>query len=123
MVAEGSFEVRLTPQQDTDFPAGRMLIDKDYAGGMSGTGKGQMLSKRTEGGAAAYCAVEEFSGTVDGRSGSFTLIHRGQMGAHGQSLEVEILEGSGTSDLAGIVGTMTIVQDDGGHRYKLEFAL
>ena len=51
MSAKGQFEVSLTPQND-EFSAGRMLIDKTYTGDLTGTGIGQMISKRTEAGSA-----------------------------------------------------------------------
>ncbi|NKB87502.1 MAG: DUF3224 family protein [Acidobacteria bacterium] len=123
MNATGTFDVQLTPQEDRDAPAGRMLIDKTYDGDAVGAGRGQMLSKRTEAGTAAYCAVEEFVGALDGREGGFTLVHNGRMSAEAQSLDVLILEGSGTGELAGITGSMRILQDDAGHRYELDYAI
>jgi hypothetical protein len=64
MTVTGTFEVDLKPQADADTPAGRMLIDKTYSGDMTGSGKGQMISKRTESGIAVYYAIEEFSGSM-----------------------------------------------------------
>lgn len=121
MSATGSFEVDLTPQEDIDAPAGRMLLRKTYEGGMSGSAVGQMISKRIDSGTAVYYAVEEFTGTVDGRAGAFTLLHQGRMSAQGQSLKITILEGSGSGELAGISGSMAITQDGTGHRYSLEY--
>ena len=65
--ANGSFDVIMEPQQDSDAPVGRMLIKKQYSGGLSGSGIGQMLSKRTESGTAVYLALEEFEGSLTGR--------------------------------------------------------
>ena len=56
-------------------PAGRMIIHKQYTGNV--VGKGQMISKRTAKGVAAYSAIEEFMGSVDGKKGAFILIHTG----------------------------------------------
>jgi len=123
MSANGTFEVNLTPQEDTEFPVGRMLIKKTYAGDMKGSGTGQMISKRTIAGTAAYYAVEEFSGSVVGKNGGFTLVHSGFMSKDSQSLEVNILEGSGSGELQGISGSMLIVQDANGHSYELTFEL
>jgi len=123
MTATGTFEVNLDPQADADFPAGRMVIDKIYSGDVSGTGKGQMISKRTDGGAAVYYAVEEVSGSVDGKNGAFTLIHKGHMTRESQTLQVEILEGSGTGELEGISGSMAITQDSNSHSYELTYEL
>jgi hypothetical protein len=123
MSANGTFEVDLAPQEDVGSPAGRMLIKKTYLGDMNGSGLGQMISKRTEGGIAVYYAIEEFSGSVKGKSGGFTLVHKGHMSKEFQSLEVTILEGSGSGELQNISGSMLIIQDANGHRYELTFEL
>ena len=123
MTAKGTFEVDLQPQADAESPAGRMVIDKTYSGDMSGSGKGQMISKRTEGGTAVYYAVEEFSGSVNGKNGAFTLVHKGHMTKDSQALDVEILDGSGSGELEGISGSMVITQDSSGHAYELTYKL
>ena len=123
MTAKGTFEVDLQPQADAGSPAGRMVIDKTYSGDLTGTGIGQMISKRTESGAAVYFAVEEFSGSVKGRNGAFTLIHKGYMTKKSQTLDIEILEGSGSGELENISGSMTITQDSNIHTYELVYEL
>ena len=123
MTAKGSFEVNLTPQDDADSPAGRMVIDKVYLGDINGSGVGQMISKRTRSGEAVYFAIEEFSGSIKGRSGAFTLIHKGYMSKESQSLEVVILEGSGTGELETISGSMVIAQAADGHTYEFTYEL
>jgi len=123
MTATGTFEVDLQPQADGDSPAGRMVIDKTYSGDMSGSGKGQMISKRTESGAAVYYAIEEFSGSVKGKNGAFTLLHKGHMSAESQSLDIEILKGSGSGEFENISGSMAITQDSTGHSYELAYEL
>ena len=121
MSASGTFDVKMEPQNDQSAPAGRMRILKEYSGGMVGRGVGQMISKRTEGGAAVYSAIEEFEGTVNGKTGSFTLFHNGYMSSSKQSLDVIIVEGSGSGELKGIQGELSIVQEDGVHNYVLEY--
>ncbi len=123
MIAAGTFEINLQPQADSDFPAGRMTIDKTYSGDLLGSGRGQMISKRTDGGPAVYYAVEEFSGSLNAQTGAFTLLHRGQMTKDSQSLQVDILEGSGSGAFEGISGTMDITQDSNGHTYELAFEI
>lgn len=123
MHAKGTFEVNLTPQVDADSPAGRMVIDKIYLGDINGSGIGQMISKRTESGAAVYYAIEEFSGSVKSKSGAFTLIHKGYMSKESQSLEVVILEDSGSGELENISGSMVIAQGANGHTYELTYEL
>ena len=121
--AVGVFEIELEPQVDEGAPAGRMKIEKQYAGGLVGSGVGQMISKRVDGGAAVYYAIEEFVGSVDGKTGAFTLLHKGYMDAESQSLEVNILSGSGSGELTGISGSMKISQESGGHSYELSYRL
>ena len=123
MSAKGTFEVNLTAQADAASPAGRMVIDKAYLGDIEGSGVGQMISKRTDSGAAVYYAIEEFSGSVKGKKGAFTLIHQGRMSKEAQSLEVVIFEGSGSGGLENITGSMVIVQDANGHTYELTYKL
>ena len=123
MSANGTFEVDLTPQADAGSSAGRMIINKTYHGDMNGSGNGQMISKRTEAGTAVYYAIEEFSGSVMGKSGAFTLVHKGHMNNESQSLDVTILEGSGSGEFENISGSMLIVQDANGHRYELTYEL
>ena len=123
MTAKGTFEVDLRPQADGEAPAGRMVIDKTYSGDLAGSGKGQMISKGTESGTAVYYAIEEFSGSLKGKAGAFTLIHKGHMSKDSQTLDVEILEGSGNGELEEISGSMTITQDSAGHTYELLYAL
>ncbi len=121
MHAKGTFDISLTPRKDPGYPAGRMLIEKTYRGDMTGEGTGQMISKRTENGASVYYAVEEFSGSAQGLSGGFTLVHKGYMSKDSQVLEVTILEGSGSGEFKNATGSMTIEQDGNTHRYELTF--
>jgi len=123
MSAKGKFEVNLELQNDDVAPAGRMLINKSYSGGLEGSGVGQMISKRTENGVAVYYAIEEFTGKVDGKIGSFTLVHKGVMNKDSESLEVLILDGSGAGELESIAGSMIIIQEGGVHAYELKYDL
>jgi hypothetical protein len=123
MIAKGTFDVKLTPQQDEETPAGRMTIYKTFSGEMEGKGKGQMISKRLENGTAVYFAIEEFEGTISGKSCSFTFMHKGAMSKESQSLEITILDGSGSGELETISGSMSVVQDGGAHSYELKYAL
>jgi len=121
--AKGTFEINMTPQQDDEAPAGRFILNKTYHGDVEGTAVGQMISKRIEGGAAVYFAVEEFSGSVSGKSGAFTLTHKGFIDKKSQSLEIEIMAGSGRGELETISGSLTIIQEGGVHAYELTYEL
>ena len=64
-----------------------------------------------------------FSGTLEGREGSFVLSHRGTVSAAGATTAGEIVPWSGSGGLEGLEGTAEIVVEDGVHRLVLEYGL
>ena len=129
--ATGTFTVTIIPEAQGAAPAGglptaRMALAKTFAGGMVGTAVGTMLSAGTPGpdSVAAFVAVDQFHGAVDGRTGGFLLLHRGTMAPGGAGeLSVVIAPGSGTGQLAGIAGSLAIEIVGGQHRYDLAYTL
>jgi hypothetical protein len=120
MHAEGTFEVKLTPQLPEDksegLTLGRMLLDKQFHGELEAVSKGQMLTGMTAvQGSGAYVAIERVTGTLHGRRGSFILHHLGIMVRGAPNLNVIVVPDSGTGELVGISGTMTIIIADGKH--------
>jgi hypothetical protein len=126
--ATGTFDVKVAPLtlDDKTAPAtlGRMSIDKQIHGDLEGTGKGEMLTAATSvKGSAGYVAIEQITGTLKGRKGSFVLQHRGVM-AHGKfELLVTVVPDSGTDELTGLAGTFNIIIADGKHSYDFEYTL
>ncbi|WP_379653989.1 DUF3224 domain-containing protein [Pseudoxanthomonas sp. UC19_8] len=128
--ATGTFEVKLQPQggigpeTDDGNSLSRLSLDKRFSGDLVGTGVGEMLAARAAvPTSASYVAIERVTGTLDGRSGSFVLVHRGVMQGERQQLEVQVSPGSGTGALAGITGTLAIRIENGQHFYDLSYAL
>ena len=124
--ASGTFEVKLSPQDDKseDAKLGRMIIDKQFHGDLDATSKGQMLSAMTDvQGSAGYVAIEKVSGTLQGRQGSFVLQHSATMTRGEPQLSIIVVPDSGTSELAGLAGKMTIKIADGKHFYEFEYTL
>jgi hypothetical protein len=126
--ARGAFEVRLTPQpsdRQPDDPAlGRMWLDKQFRGDLEATSRGQMLTAMTDlKGSAGYVAIERVTGTLHGRAGTFVLQHTGTMTRGAPGLTITVVPDSGTEELAGLSGRMTIIIADGKHSYELEYAL
>jgi hypothetical protein len=120
MTATGTFEVKLNPQADEII--GRMSIDKQFHGDLEATSKGQMLAVQGEvKGSAGYVAMERVTGTLAGRSGSFALQHSGTMNRGVPEQSVTVVPDSGTGELVGISGKMTIRIADGKHFYDLEW--
>jgi hypothetical protein len=102
----------------------RYSIDKEIEGDLVATTKGEMFSAgNPREGAAGYVAIETVTGTLHGRKGSFVLAHLGTMDAAGPRMQVVVVPGSGTGELAGIAGTFRIVQEKGQHSYELDYTL
>lgn len=125
MHATGPFEVKMTPQDDKlNDGVSRFLFDKQFHGDLEGTSKGQMLSTGNPKTSAVYVAIETFTGTLKGKSGSFALHHTGIMNKGAPSLSISVVPDSGTGQLAGISGTMKIIiAADGKHSYDFEYTL
>lgn len=126
--ARGTFDVTLTPQpasSDTlGANVGRLTIGKQFHGGLEGISKGEMLTAMTDvDGSAGYVAIETFSGTLDGRSGTFVLQHSGTMNRGTPLLSIAVVPDSGTGQLEGITGTMTIEIAGEAHSYDFAYTL
>lgn len=126
--ATGPFEVSLKPlPMDTDSESqllGRMSIEKQFRGDLEGSSKGQMLTGGTSiRNSAGYVAIERVTATLKGRKGSFALQHTGIMNRGVPSLVITIIPDSGTDQLEGLKGTMTINIEAGKHSYQLDYTL
>jgi hypothetical protein len=123
--ARGTFDVKTIPQpaDDEGVAIGRLLLDKQFHGDLDATSRGQMLAVRTGvPNSAGYVAMEQVSGTLLGRTGTFALQHTGTMNRGEQELLITVVPDSGTGELAGLTGTMTIVIEGGKHEYDLAFS-
>lgn len=124
----GKFEVSLEPL-DT-YAAGiegsnfnRMSINKRFLGELSATSKGEMLSVMTPViGSAGYVAIEQVSGTLLGKQGTFVLQHYGIMADESDTLILEVVPDSATGELQGLTGKMKIRIENGQHHYDFEFS-
>ncbi|RZJ43148.1 MAG: DUF3224 domain-containing protein [Brevundimonas sp.] len=125
--ATGTFEVAITPVAPADGAAsdipGRMTLAKTFHGGLSGTGEGEMLATMAPGQSGAYVAMERVRGVIDGRDGTFMLVHRGIMDRGAQELLITVVPGSGTGELTGLTGVFHLTIEGGEHRYDLEYTL
>jgi hypothetical protein len=126
--ASGTFEVKLVPQPPDDKAEGsilgRMSIDKQFHGDLEGTAKGQMLTAGTDvKGSAGYVAIERVSGKLHGRSGSFILQHSGSLTRGAAQQSITVVPDSGSGQLVGLAGKMTVTIVDGKHSYDFEYTL
>lgn len=128
LTAQGSFEVRTAPLPPDDATAatsiGRYSLDKVYRGDLEAVSAGEMLGAGNPAcGTAGYVAIEQVTGTLHGKSGSFALQHFGLMHAGEFDLHVRVVPGSGAGDLEGIAGTLTIIMAGGKHSYSFEYTM
>jgi hypothetical protein len=127
MIARGRFDVKTTPQPQDDAaagPFGRLFLAKQFHGDLEGTSQGQMLGSQTPDGSGGYVALEQVSGTLQGKQGSFVLQHKGTMRKGGSFvMDVTVVPDSGTGELAGISGKMTIRIESRDHFYEFEYSL
>lgn len=126
--AAGSFEVKTSPLAPDESLAGtaigRFALDKTFHGDLHATSKGLMLSAgNLAKGVAGYVAIEQVTGTLHGRSGSFALQHNGTMSGGAFDLSVKVVPGSGTEQLEGISGEMKILIQAGNHAYTFAYDL
>ncbi len=127
MKISGEFEVKLNPieayaEGKNDISLNRMSIDKTFFGELDANSKGEMLSAMTPvKGSAGYVAIEQVTGELSGKKGSFVLQHYGLMNKGEQQLILEVIPDSGTGKLKGLTGKMTINIEDGKHFYEFEY--
>lgn len=126
--ATGSFDVKITPLA-TDSPAegstlGRMSIEKQFHGDLEATSTGEMLTVGTAiKNSAGYVAVERVTGSLHGRTGTFALQHNATMTRGTGSLNIVVVPDSGTGELTGLSGRLSIEIAGGKHSYVFEYTL
>ena len=128
--ASGPFEVQLSPQKPDNPQAegaglGRMSIAKQFHGDLEASSQGEMLAIRTDvADSAGYVAIERVSGALHGRRGSFALQHSSTMQRGVPRQSITVVPDSGTDELVGLAGSMTIqIADGGAHSYAFDFTL
>lgn len=126
--AKGIFEVHLSPQppDDQSDPStiNRLRIDKQFHGDLEAVSKGQMLAANTAvDGSAGYVAIEEVSGVLNGRHGTFILQHNGVMNRGAPHLTITVVPDSATGQLAGLIGEMAIQITADEHAYEFVYTL
>jgi hypothetical protein len=130
--AAGSFEVTVQPLANNPFSdedgsadpmLGRFLLTKKFSGDLEASARGQMLSAGTPTkGSAGYVAIDQVTGTLEGRTGGFVLQHSGSMKRGVPTLSIMVVPDSGTGELAGLTGTLSINIVDGKHFYDFLYS-
>jgi hypothetical protein len=126
--ASGSFEVSVQPLANAEVSSdpllGRFLLTKKFSGDLDARARGHMLSAGTPiKGSAGYVAIDQVTGLLDGRKGSFVLQHSGSMKRGVPALSVMVVPDSGTDELAGLTGTLSINIVEGKHFYDFLYSI
>ncbi len=126
--ARGPMDLDILPEppflDESGVTLSRNAVSKTFHGDMAGTSEAQMIAAFTATpGSAGYVAIEHFTGSVEGKSGSFVMQHSGLMNRGDAQLTVTIVPDSGSGDLTGISGTLEIDNEDGKHTYALNYNL
>jgi len=125
--ATGTFDVQLAPLESynkDDKSLGHFSLDKQFHGALEGSSKGEMLSAGNPSSSAGAVAIEKVTGKLDGRSGTFVLLHSAFM-TRGtpQEWNISVVPDSGTGELSGISGKMKIIVEGGKHSYVFDYTL
>lgn len=120
--------MKLLPQDlalSHDLPGlARMSIDKKFYGTLEATTKGEMLGATSPAkGSAGYVATERVTGTLQGRKGSFVLQHNVPVNRGIPALSIAVVPDSGTEELFGSQGMMTIDIVDKQHFYTCDYEI
>lgn len=127
-LAVGTFEVAMNPEPpyDTNEGAsiGRVSIKKQFSGDLSASSTVEMIGARSAQvkGSAGYVAIERVIGSLHDKNGSFVLQHSGTMTRGKGELHVSVVPDSGTGELTGLSGRMTIEINEGTHSYAFDYS-
>jgi uncharacterized protein DUF3224 len=126
--ASGTFDVKLAPIGEPDkadgLTLGRYTLDKQYHGDLEASAKGTMLTAGTEvKGSAGYVAIERVTGALKGHKGSFVLQHNGTLTRGTPQQNIVVVPDSGTGQLTGLTGKLTVIIESGSHSYEFDYSL
>ena len=127
MRAEGQFEIASWDQVPYDEGAegpklGRATVRKTFRGQLAGESTAELLLCGDDQGGIAYTALERVVGSLDGRAGSFLLMH-GAIRGEATGPVGRIVPDSGTGELRGLHGTVAIRHDEHGAVFTLDYDL
>jgi hypothetical protein len=124
--AGGTFEVTRSPEPPYDAAPGatlsRVSLSKQFHGDLEAASEVRMLSAISDvKGSAGYVAIERVIGKLRGRAGSFVLQHSGTLKRGQAELSVTVVPDSGTAELKGLAGNMTIEVVNNRHSYAFDY--
>lgn len=103
---------------------GRLHIEKTYSGELSATSLCELLNINTPvDGSAGYIALEQITGSLCGKKGSFVIQEYAVMTQGEESSIREVIPDSGTGQLSGLKGTMKTMRKGQHYVYEFDFYL
>jgi hypothetical protein len=127
--AEGTFQIRGWEEtRYADMEAGRGLaeaaVTQDFAGDITGTGAVRWHMCYRSDGTADWVGMQQISGQIAGREGTFVLRTVGTFDGAKASGDWQVVVGSGTGEMAGLTGTGRIEAPMGQQAtYSLDYDL
>jgi hypothetical protein len=109
----------------TATPVGVATMTKTFNGEIVGTASTVFTAAYDQStGVGTYVAMESFEGRLHDRAGTFNFVHSATTtGADRQHEFFLIVPGSGTGELAGIIGGgALVIDDDGTHHVDLDYS-
>jgi hypothetical protein len=129
MQIKGTFDAKMTaepPFSEIDgVSISRATVEKTFHGELDATSTVHMTAVRNSAVAASagYVAIERVIGKLAGRAGTFVLQHNGIMNRGTGTLECTVVPDSGTGELVGLSGRVTIEIVDKQHHYAFDYEL
>jgi len=123
---EVEFEAEPPHHEGEGATFGSAVIRKTFSGPVEGASEARLLGVQAASeGSQAYVATERFEGVVEGREGSFAMVHGGVM-EQGTAIAnwLVVVPDSGTGALRGMTGEGAFdVDHEGAHTFVLEYSL
>ncbi|HZV51885.1 MAG TPA: DUF3224 domain-containing protein [Candidatus Dormibacteraeota bacterium] len=82
----------------------RARVVNAFHGGVEGTGVLEYLMVYLDRGRGTFFGLEQVTGRLGSREGTFVLRHAGTFEGHTVDATLEVVDGSGTGELAGLTG-------------------
>jgi hypothetical protein len=101
----------------------RVTLRKAFSGPMTGTSVVAVTAAAVGETPAGYVAIEQVTGVLDGRSGSFVLQHSGVVDGAAQPARGVVLPGTATGELAGLRGTVELTHGPDGAVLVLDYEI
>lgn len=125
---KGKFEVKGTPAEASsvikDLGLMHMKFEKKFDGPLSAMGIVSMMGiMNKDNGSGGYVAIEKITGELDSKKGTFFLQHNSSMLKGNPKQSISVVPDSGTEELTGLKGDMTIDIIDGQHFYTFTFEI